>query len=292
MKEKVILHFHKAGLHTTIQDKGRYGYQQFGVPVGGAMDQTALQVANTLVGNPPYGPALEITLIGPKVSFQGRALIALAGANLRPQLNGVDIPMYRTIKVRNGDVLSFKGPHSGCRSYLAISGYWRVKSWLGSYSAASVNTTQLTPDSLIKKGDHLIIESTDSKALIKYQKEENKAFSDISIVEVAAAPEFQHFSAYAIASFFSTIFSIHPQSNRMGYRLNEKVAGIQPKRELISSGVLPGTIQITKSGQPIILMRDAQTSGGYHRMVKVLEAQLDLLAQLKPGDQLRFKIVG
>ena len=129
---KVTLHFQKAGLLTTIQDKGRFGYLASGVPIGGAMDQEAARIANQLVGNEPNTPVLEITLLGPSINIQGTTQIALAGANLSPKLNGGAIPMYETITLRQDSILSFGKVVNGCRAYLAIKGAWQIKQWLGS----------------------------------------------------------------------------------------------------------------------------------------------------------------
>lgn len=285
------VYFHKTGMSTTIQDRGRFGYQAMGIPVAGAMDQEAMQIANWLVGNDLNNPVLEMTLLGAKMEFSTSVQIALTGANLSPLINNQAVNLYETLTVNEGDILSFGRCQNGCRSYLAIRGQWQIKSWLGSYSASSTNSLSLTPDSIIQKGKFLSIKPLlpISKKIIPLEK--RPIYNTPLKIRVLPAPEFSEFSNLTIGYFFSQKYKITPDSNRMGYRLSGSLINFQPKREIISSGIIPGTIQITNSGQPIILMRDAQTTGGYYRLANVLSADLDALAQAKPEDEVQFSLV-
>ncbi len=284
-------HFQKAGLQTLIQDKGRIGYQSYGVPVSGVMDKKAAVLANELVENATETPVLEITLLGPTIKITGNCQIAITGADLSPKVNQQTIPLYQTINLKDGDTLTFGGAKNGCRAYLAIRGNWQIKKWLDSYSALPYSGEAATPDSLIQKGTTLQIEPLPTIPIKNIPKEAQPNFPKVIRIRVLPGPEFEAFSNHTIAYFFSRGYQLTNDSNRMGYRLDATLIDFQPKREVISSGILPGTIQITGAGQPVILMMDAQTVGGYYRIANVVSADLDKLAQMKPGDEVWFSLV-
>ncbi|MCB0685605.1 MAG: biotin-dependent carboxyltransferase family protein [Saprospiraceae bacterium] len=288
MSHKLTMIIVKPGLQTTIQDLGRSGWQEFGVPVSGAMDRRSLRLANLLVGNAVNNPCLEITLLGPEILFDGNGLIAITGANLSPAINDHPIPLHLPIKIYAGDRLSFGKYINGCRSYLAVHGHWLSPRWLNSYSVVPYCDGFPSLPPYIKKNHHISIEY-----LRLPEKEitiEKQSIAE-SIIEVIPGPEFHEFSQESRSQFGNETFEITNQSNRMGYRLKEKLTGPLVTRSLISSGVVPGTIQVTHSGQMIILMADAQTTGGYPRIGVVRSADLDILGQKKPGDTIRFKLI-
>ena len=291
MKKHAILHFKKAGLQTLVQDKGRLGYQAFGVPISGALDQSSAQIANYLVDNPPNAPVLELTLIGPSIEVEGDCQIAVVGADLSLKINRLEAPLYETITVKNGDFISFGKINKGCRAYIAIRGTWSIKKWLGSYSAATSMGLKLTPDSIIQKNSRIFIKNQKPIKKRVYPLEKRPDFPTSIRVRVLPGPEFEAFSPYTIGYFFSRGYQLTSNSNRMGYRLNADLIDFHPHREVISSAIVPGTIQISNAGQPIILMADAQTVGGYFRLANVLSDDLDKLAQLKPGDEVWFSLV-
>lgn len=288
MADTLKLHFQKPGLLTTVQDGGRFGYQHVGIPMNGAMDKQSARQANELVGNAPTDPVLEITLMGPTITVEGSGFMAITGANLSPTCNGEAIGMYVPFELNEDDEIRFGRPQSGCRSYLAVGGDWQVQPWLESKSASAVQPDELTPHSLIKKGSVLEIVSNGSLPERSIATEDIHDLSDLGIIRILPGPEFSQLSNLSVASFFSQEFIISNDSNRMGYRLNGTVKGFESQQEVISSGIIPGTIQITNSGQPIVLMADAQTSGGYFRLGNVISRDLDLLAQMKPGEKVRF----
>ena len=290
MENKSTWYFLKPGLQTTIQDNGRSGHQHFGVPVGGALDRSSVAIANKLLNNKPDNPVLEITLVGPKIEINGACQIAITGADLSPQINERSVPLYESIEVQDDSVLSFGNITKGCRTYIAIKGDWQIKKWLGSYSTVGSFGNEILPDSFIRKGSRLTIHSTRSALYEKFINKLRPDFKETIKVKVIPGPEFENFTKIQIAWFFSQTFSITPNSNRMGYLLDKSIINFQPTHEVISSGVIPGTIQITNSGLPIILMADAQTTGGYHRIANVIAADLDRLGQLKPGDKVGFEI--
>lgn len=292
MHDKVTFHFTRSGLHTTIQDLGRLGYQDIGIPVNGAMDKTAAKAANWLVGNNENNGVLEITMIGPAIQVEGIGQIAITGANLSPMINGVAAPMYQTIIIESGDEISFGRPVSGCRAYLAIAGSWSVKPWLGSVSASASKAAELTPHSVVGKGSVLEVRCDDLIPERSIPESERPDLSQLKDIHILPGPEFSLISNTCIGDFFSRDFIISNDSNRMGYKLDGRLKAFSNAQEVISSGIIPGTIQITNDGQPIILLADAQTSGGYTRLANVVTQDLDKLAQMKPGDAVRFRLVG
>lgn len=291
MAEKIRLHFKKPGLQTTIQDQGRTGYQGMGIPVNGAMDKASARAANRLVGNDENAPVLEINLLGPGIRIEGSGQMAITGADLSPKINGAFVAMYETLDVEDGGVISFGRPVTGCRAYLAVGGSWQIEPWLGSYSASATKASELTPQSVIKKEQVLEVEYEELIPPFTIPPEEQPDLNQLNIIRVLPGPEFSLISNLAIGDFFSKDFKISNDSNRMGYKLEGRLAHFESALEVISSGIIPGTIQITNAGQPIILMADAQTSGGYTRLVNVITEDLDKLAQMKPGDVIRFRLV-
>lgn len=280
------VHIRKPGLHTTIQDKGRMGYQHLGVPFGGCMDVKSAKGANWLVGNAPDAALLEITLIGPEIVFHGSGQIALTGANLSPKINGEPIPVNQTLQIADGDLLTFGKCKYGCRSYLAIAGNWLVPQWLKS---ASAYNAQFTPKSILKKGDSIAVETT-SAEFKTLSASQNMIFPGEVRVRMSRGPEFDSISEDVLDQLLDCDHSISVYANRMGYRLETKIKRYKAASELISSGIIPGTIQITNEGQPIILMKDAQTTGGYPRIGTIFSSDLNIVGQLKPGDKIWFDL--
>lgn len=291
MAESIRLHFIKTGLQTTIQDQGRIGYQGMGIPVNGAMDKASAKAANQLVGNEEHGPVLEITLLGPDIRIEGEGQIAITGANLSPKVNGEPVSMYETLDVDDGDMVSFGRPVTGCRSYLAVRGDWQIEPWLGSYSASATKASELTPQSVIQKEQVLEVSYEEWFPPLTIAQEDQPDLNALNIISVLPGPEFSLISNLTIGDFFSQDFKVSNDSNRMGYKLEGKLAHFESAREVISSGIIPGTIQVTNAGQPIVLMADAQSSGGYTRLANVITEDLDKLAQMKPGDVVRFRLV-
>jgi biotin-dependent carboxylase-like uncharacterized protein len=290
MNSTTTLNFEKPGLQTLVQDLGREGFRAFGVPVGGAMDRGAARAANWLVGNPPEAPVLEITLMGPRIRISGYCQIALTGADLSAEINGQAAPRYETVAVTGESVLSFGKARAGCRAYLAVGGEWQVRPWLGSCSASTYAGKELMPDSYPGKNSRITIQTRSLNAHRQIPVEYRPGYPPRLRVRVLPGPEFEFFSPYAVGRFFSHGYRLTADSNRMGFRLDAQILDFKPDREVISSGVLPGTIQVTNAGRPIILMADAQTTGGYYRLAQVISADMDRLAQLRPGDEVWFSL--
>jgi antagonist of KipI len=279
----------KSGMLTTLQDNGRIGYVASGVPIGGALDKQSYWLANTLVGNDENTPVIEITLLGPKIEFEEGGIISITGADLSPSIDGVSISMNTKHNVPSGSILSFGKCLFGCRSYIAVKGEWKVKKWLGSVSPLLLNIEGWAQSGLLEVGrvvdiigsrgnDHSSIELAFSP------KTNNKA-----VLNLIAGPEIGLFSAEAINQLSTNEYKISPHSNRMGYRLMGSPLMMKGVPEMISSGVIPGTMQISNAGLPIIMMADAQTVGGYPRIAYLPADDQYSLAQMKPGEIVRFQ---
>lgn len=292
MSKRVILHIKKAGLLTTIQDPGREGFRHMGVPQGGWLDEEAAQNANALAGNAPETPVLEITMSGPMIEVQeGRCLIAITGADISPVVDATPISINKRIEVHPGQVISFGRLLNGCRSYLAVNGEWNVARWLGSASAFLQDHTHILPQSVLRKGDIIEI-GTDSRS---HGPPQNiypaKQYVPPYVLRILPGPEYEWLGRESIEGFLFGRHHASKNSSRMGIRMVGSIPGTTNHKGLISSGVIPGTIQITQSGECIILLNDAQTTGGYPRIANVISADMDTLAQIKPGDEIRFEIV-
>lgn len=278
------------GLLDTLQDEGRPGYQSQGVPLGGAMDRESAALANQLVGNPLGTPVVESTLLGPRLRFHSPAQIALTGARAQPKLDGQPIPTYTTVTVAPGSVLNIGGMQQGCRTYLAIRGSWLIRKWLGSCSPPPYQSGLLTPESCLQPGQRWHIRALAPISARTIAPLKQPGFPPIRDIKVFTGPEWEAFSLAATEHFRNQIFTISKDANRMGLRLQENLPNADRLPSLLSSAVLPGTVQVPPSGQPILLMADAQTTGGYPRLAQVSANDLPVLAQCRPGDQIRFGV--
>lgn len=276
----------KSGMYTTIQDNGRIGQQDVGIPVGGAQDWLAYQQANMLVGNPDGTPALEATLIGPTLTFDTSCTIAITGAGMTPRLDRVAIPKNKTIQCPAGSQLSFAPERSGCRTYIAIAGEWRVEKWQGSVSPLLFGSKRWPASSVLRSVDTIQITSIAHSRIsdLSIQQETQ----ELDTISVLPGPEFNMIDRRDIARLFSQKYEVSNDSNRIGYRLIGQSIDLSALPPMISSPVIPGTVQITREGTPIVLLNDAQTIGGYPRVLQLTREALSHIAQKRPGDKIRF----
>ncbi|MGE6596368.1 biotin-dependent carboxyltransferase family protein [Bacillus proteolyticus] len=296
-----ILH---AGMFTTVQDLGRSHYQQYGVPVGGAMDKNALRLINMLVGNEENEAGLEITIMGPKLLIKKTTLLAIGGADMEPLLNGERIPLWRPILAEEGSMLCLGKAKSGCRAYVTFAGGINIDRTMGSKSTYIRAALGGIEGRMLKKGDYFQIgtgSGVTSRFIQNLQEEEriktkwaicNDAlpkYKKYPILRVITDFEYDQFTEESIKSFFSKEYKVSNYADRMGYRLDGDVLNRVEEIEILSSPVTFGTIQVPNGGQPIILMADRQTTGGYPRIGNVVSVDLPLLAQLKPGDYVTFE---
>ena len=271
----------RGGMLTTVQDLGRAGHRVSGVPSGGAMDSIALRVANLLVGNPEGAAALECTLLGPELVFSAPTVVAVGGA----EFEGVE--SWRPIVVPVGGRVKLGRARRGCRAYVAVAGGFEVPALLGSrstYLRAGFGGFQ---GRALRDGDVLTAPEVARHVTDHWRLDARilPAYSATPTVRVVRGAQWDDFGG----ALYDAEFKIMPQSDRMGIRLGgAKVARIGAMADLVSSAVAPGTVQVPPDGQPIVLMADAQTLGGYPQAAHVISVDLPLLAQLRPGDRLQF----
>ncbi|MDQ0254678.1 antagonist of KipI [Evansella vedderi] len=284
----------KPGLFTTVQDLGREGYQEYGIVAAGAMDSFSLQVGNILVGNKEGEAGLEITLLGPELHIVNDGVIAICGANLSPSINGEPVPIWKAIKVKKGQFLTFGERKTGARAYLTIAGGIDVEPVFGSKSTyvkggmGGYQGRPLQKGDLLKKGK----DSFEDKG--KYigralSTKYTPRYGGTKTLRVIPGPDIGSFTEEALMSFFSSTYDISREADRMGYRLNGKKLTHKRNADIISDAISFGAIQVPANGQPIILMADRQTTGGYARIGAVISVDLPLLGQLIPGQSVTFQ---
>ena len=297
----------RPGVLTTVQDLGRPGRQTFGVPVGGAMDSTSLRVANWLVGNDDGAAALECTLVGPTLLFTADALVACFGGGFTLQIDSEQAPAGKPIRVRKGVEISLRASHAGCRGYLAVAGGIDVPAVIGSrgtYLRAGVGGFEgraLRLDDCLAiaapspAARRLLQELSAQAAGRPWQAPAWGAAADIlhdeasMPIRVLLGAQFAALTPPSRLAFFSAAFAVTPQSDRMGFRLGGPALSLDGPREMLSTAVCPGTIQLPPAGQPILLMADAAPTGGYPVIAHVASVDLPRVAQRKPGDLLYFQ---
>ncbi|HYG43914.1 MAG TPA: biotin-dependent carboxyltransferase family protein [Bordetella sp.] len=283
----------KPGMHSVFQDLGRTGYQRYGVPVNGAMDERAHRIANLLVGNAPQLATLELTLMGPTLVFHAATTIAISGADLSPALDDAALPMDYAVDVRAGATLSFGRRRAGLRAYLAVHAGYDLPRVM---SSASTNTRARFggQDGMpLRKGDVIALAAPGIQvrhgSAPGFPADIDPAFD--TPVRVLQGREWAEFSQASQRGLLENEYAITPQSDRMGYRLCGPTLSLAAPRQMLSETVAFGTIQVPADGNPIILMADRGTSGGYPRIANVISVDLPRLAQMMPGETLRFQRV-
>ncbi|GGE79560.1 biotin-dependent carboxyltransferase family protein [Priestia taiwanensis] len=282
----------KPGLFTTFQDLGRTGYQQYGMVVAGAMDEYALQLANLLVGNRRDEAALEITMMGPTLQVLEDVVIAICGGNLSPTVNGEPAPMWKSFRLNKGDVLAFGRPIEGARTYVSVAGGFDIPLVMGSKSTYVKANIGGLEGRVLQTGDVLHgIETTCVVAGRALHIKEIPRYEKEITVRVCIGPHHHAFLESSIETFFSSVYEVTPQSDRMGYRLKGPALQHAETADIISEAIPLGGIQVPANGEPIILMADRQTTGGYTRIATVISVDIPLLAQALPGCSVRFTAV-
>ena len=274
------------GFFTSVQDEGRFGYGKFGVPTSGAMDRYSAKLANHILSNKDNDALLEITLGRCNLLFNSQTIISISGADFSPEINNQKVRLNTSIAIHQGDILTFNKPTYGVRCYLAVKGGFQTEVVLNSRSFYE----GITPENRVKKNDELAIKSYDislikSVSSVKVQPSHFKC----TTIEVYTGPEYNLLNDIQKEQFSKTLFTISKENSRMGYRLQEHIEN--DLGSLLTSAVLPGTVQLTPSGKLIILMRDCQVTGGYPRILQLTESSINNLAQKTTGDTFTFKIV-
>lgn len=292
----------RPGLASTFQDTGRHGHQHLGVPVGGAMDLRAHQLANLIAGNTEDWATLEVTLLGPVLRFDAPACIAIAGADLSPTVNSRPVPMGRPLVMEEGDVLSFGERRSGVRCYIAWHGGVALPKVLDSQSTWVRGALGGFEGRALRKGDVLPLNTPlradDCASLAETLNEtaiylaSSLAYNPRAAIRVMRGPHTELFTDEALRNLFNSEYRIANDSDRMGYRLQGPTLPVRENRQLLSEGATFGSIQVPADGQPIILMADRQSIGGYPKIGHVATVDLPQLAQCMPGEALRFEEIG
>lgn len=288
----------RAGILDTIQDKGRFGFRHLGINTGGVMDKAASAMTNSLVGNDFDEAVIEMHFLASDFLFTQPALIAVGGADFSATINGKPLPHLHPVLVNSQSVLQFKKAVSGARAYLAVRGGFNVSKWLNSYS------TNLQIAAGGYQGRRLLL---NDRLSYKYfeQTDELLAQKDFIVLPwfasnadeymfnepllVLPGNEWDHLSASSQKIFSEQPFTISKQADRMGYQLVGQSLTTENKNELLSTAISFGTIQLLPSGQLIVLMADHQSTGGYPRIAHVITAHHNLLAQMNPGQNIRFQ---
>ena len=274
-----MLNILRAGLMTSVQDRGRHGWRQLGVSLSGALDEPSMRTANMLVGNSENSAVLEIVL------GQFRAEFALTGAACNAELDGKPVWTGWRLPVRRGQVLTLSMPTSGMRSYLAVNGGFAVAEMLGSHSTDLKAAFGGWQGRRLQDGDRLPLgEPTrhfSQPAGVRQLLWGNR-------IRALPGPEYSEFTQEAQEAFWRNPWKLSPQSNRMGYRLQGDSLQRTATRDLLSHGLVPGVVQVPPNGQPIVLMADAQTTGGYPRIACIIEADIYQLAQIRLGEPIHF----
>ena len=282
------------GFLTTVQDGGRPGYRGYGMPLSGAMDYFSHSTGNLIVGNEPAQPSLEITLIGPVIEFSGSALIAVTGAETDAMINGKPIEMWCSVKVKRNDILSFGPFIAGARVYLAVSGGLNVPEIMGSTSTylrgkiGGHGGRRLLAEDKIALNYSTLLFRKRGKLPLGLIPEWRKD----TCLRVMHGIDFETFSSEDAGLFFSSSYQVTNNSDRMGIRLSGPGLGVGGKADVISYPLAAGTIQVPGDGQPVIMLADSQTVGGYRQIGYIATADIWKTGQLKPGDRVSFTVIG
>jgi antagonist of KipI len=272
----------RPGMLTTIQDLGRWGFQSRGVPVSGAMDPYSHRLANRLVGNDDNAATLEVTMIGPRVTFDEPATVAVTGAEFRLTVDELPVPMNTRADIRAGSVLRFGERHKGARAYVAVRGGLDVPQVLGSRSTHVQTRMGGLDGRALRSGDRVSCGS-------EWRNETDKATRPLRLPDGGAVLRVIPGATAEFGCLTGQRFRVSPESDRMGYRLQGPGDGGGRSGDLISHAQPHGAVQVPPAGQPILLMADHGTTGGYRVGAVVITADLPLAAQLAPGDWVEFE---
>lgn len=282
----------EGGLLTTVQDLGRPGYQALGISPAGAVDEYALRLANWAVGNGPGAAALEITLIGPRLSFTAEALVAITGADLGPVLDGEPVPMWTAVTVPAGATLGFTGGSRGCRAYLAVAGGIDVPPVLGSRSTDVLGHFGGLEGRALRAGDELPLgEPAPGAGPRPVPPELIPVYPEHVVARVVLGPQEDHFTSEGLRVFLGSSYEVTPQSDRVGLRLEGPVIRHRGRADVISDGMPAGAVQVPQDGRPLVVLANRQTVGGYPKIATVVSADLWRLGQLRPGNRVSFRAV-
>ena len=281
------------GLLATVQDLGRGGYQQRGVPVSGGMDLYALQIANLLVGNPRGAAVVEFALRGPLLKALDDRVVAVCGADFGANVGGQPRPAWKSFLLRSGEVLEFARPARGVWGYLAVAGGIDVPPLMGSRSTylrgkfGGYLGRALAAGDVLNAGE-IPGAAREGRALAPSQIPQ---YGRAAVARIVLGPQQAAFVPAAMDALLSAEYEVSGQSDRMGYRLKGPPLRHVDKADILSEAVAAGTVQVPADGQPIVLLADRQPTGGYAKIATVISVDIVRVAQLPPGGRLQFKAV-
>ena len=281
------------GFLTTIQDMGRYGYQETGMSVSGVMDTRAASLANILVGNDTNEAVIEITMMGPTMKFTEDEIIAVTGGDLGAKIDGKPVERYRAVLVKAGQTLSFMGMYGGSRAYIAFAGGLDIPVVMGSRSTNLKSKVGGYEGRKLGTGDEIAFRAPAS--WLPHMAERVYGLPSYGAKEwtlrVVMGPQDDCFTDKGINTFLNSTYTISNEYDRMGCRMDGPVIEHVTDGNIISDGIAFGAIQVPTEGKPIIMMADRQTTGGYTKIANVISADFRLLGQLKAGDKVKFEKV-
>ncbi len=281
------------GMLSTIQDGGRKGFAAMGFNASGVMDVRSYHIANALVGNFTDEAVIEMTYLGGSFKFLESNYIAITGADMSPKLDGVPVEMYTTVFVKQDETLTFSAAESGMRAYIAVRGGIDVPVIMGSRSTNLKCKLGGLDGRPLKAGD--IVPCRDvydefHKHLIHSAPKEDFGSDEIT-VRVLLGPQDDYFTDHGIKTFLNSTYTVTNESDRMGCKLSGEKIEYKNTVDIISDGIVFGSIQIPRTGNPIIMLADRQTTGGYAKIATVISVDLPLLAQARPGTKVRFELI-
>jgi len=276
---------------TTVQDRGRYGQLRYGIPPSGPVDVLAHAVANRLVGNPADAAALECTLSGPRLRVEVACAMAVTGAEMLVKLNSAVVPMWTTLRLAPGDEVRIGMARSGLRGYLAFSGGIAMPHVLGSQSTYLRGRMGGMHGRMLKPNDLIPLHRAELPEPMELPAVERPRYEGAIEARVVLGPQQDRFTDRGIATFLTSAYAMLPQSDRMGARLTGERIEHATGHDIVSDGTALGSIQVPGDGQPIVLLVDRQSTGGYTKIATVCSFDIRRIAQLRPGQSVRFKSV-
>jgi biotin-dependent carboxylase-like uncharacterized protein len=286
-----MIHVTDPGPQTTVQDLGRVGQLRYGIPPSGPIDVRAFVVANRLVGNVDGAAALECTLMGPRFTVQTACAMAVTGADAPVTVNGEAAPTWTTIPLATGDAVRVAAARAGVRIYVAFSGGLDVPPVLGSRATFLRGRMGGVEGRALKRDDRLHLLPAPPPSRLQIPAASIPAIESEPEIRVVLGPQQDRFTAEGIAALLGGAYDMLPQSDRMGARLSGPRIAHARGHDIISDGIALGSVQVPGDGQPIVLLVDRQSTGGYTKIATVVSFDIGRIGQVKPGQRVRFHAI-
>jgi KipI family sensor histidine kinase inhibitor len=277
------------GLLTTVQDLGRTGYRRFGLPGAGAIDPLALKLTNRLIGNPPGAAGLECTFPGPRLRAARPLTLAIGGADFSPARNGRRVGMWSALRLDAGDLLTFEAPRAGRWAYVALPGGIDVPDIMDSRATYLGARLGGYAGRRLERGDRIGCLRIAAPSSLRLPERHRPPVGGSADVRIVLGPQQDYFTDEAVATLLGQPYFVNLESNRVGYRLDGPRLGYRAPVDLLSDGMLPGAVQVPSGGQPIVIMPDGPTTGGYPKIGGIVQPDLRRIAQAQRGEAIRFR---